>query len=260
MTRVTIPQDGWDSKACQHIDLGLLQEIIPAAMIEELLETYQMWEAHERKLDMVALMYWLMALHLYLHLLQRTVYARLVSRLRTVRDDVPRSILSKSAFSYRREQLGSDLLEELFRRIAGPHATAETKGAFWRGMRLIALDGTVESVPDTASKRETFRYRTDDPDSHSPFPQARLVPLSLVTSIRRASIGASLLQEIGHQRLPKQRVRIQARVVKRMRSRYERKKPEHRHVPPFETRSGISPDHYVSRLSPDRRAALFDPY
>lgn len=177
MTSITIPQDGWDGKVCQHIDLGLLQEVIPPAMIEELLETYQMWEARERKLNMVVMTYWLMALHLYPHLSQRAVYAKLVSGLRTVRDDVPQAIPAKSAFSYRREQLGSDLLEELFHQVAGPRATPQTPGAFWRGMRLMALDGTVESVPDTASNRETFRYSTDDPDSHSPFPQARLVLL-----------------------------------------------------------------------------------
>jgi len=59
--------------------------------------------------------------------------------------------------------------------VAGPQATPETPGAFWKGMRLLALDGTVESLPDTPSNRESFRYSTDDELSHSPFPQARLV-------------------------------------------------------------------------------------
>jgi DDE family transposase/transposase IS4-like protein len=136
-----------------------------------------MWETRERQLNMVALTYWLIALHLYPKRSQRAVYAKLVSGLRAVRDDVPQAIPAKSAFSYRREQLGSDLLEELFAQVAGPKATAETPGAFWRGMRLLALDGTVESVPDTESNRETFCSSTNDPISHSPFPQARLVLL-----------------------------------------------------------------------------------
>lgn len=177
MTIVTIPQGAWDGKVSQQIDFGLLQEVIPPSLIEELLETYQMWETRERQLNRVALVYWLIALHLYPKLSQRAVYAKLVSGLRTMRDDVPESIPAKSAFSYQREQLGSDLLEDLFHQMAGPQATMETPGAFWHGMRLLALDGTVESVPDTASNRETFRYSTDDPNSHSPFPQARLVLL-----------------------------------------------------------------------------------
>lgn len=177
MALATICQEYWDGKVCQQIDLGLLQEVIPPADIEALLETYQMWETRERKLNMVVLVYWLIALHLFPCLSQRDVYAKLVSGLRTYRDDVPEQIPVKSAFSYRREQLGSEILEELFRQCAGPKATAETPGAFWHGKRLLALDGTLESVPDTADNREVFRYSTDDSESHSPFPQARLVLL-----------------------------------------------------------------------------------
>ena len=149
--------------------------MLPVSQIEELLETYQMWEQRERKLNMVAMVYWLLGLHLYPHLSQRAVYAKLVSGLRTMRDDVPEAIPSKSAFSYRREQLGSELLEELFVHCAGPQATQQTPGAFWKGMRLLALDGTVESLADTASNRETFQYSSDEELSHSPIPQARLV-------------------------------------------------------------------------------------
>ena len=173
----TIRQGIEESKVCQQIELGLLQEMLPSAMIEELLETYQMWEERERKLNMVVLTYWLIALHLYPHLSQRAVYAKLVSGHRVWRDDVPQQTPVKSAFSYRREQLGSELLEELFARCAGPKASQQTPGAFWHGMRLLAIDGTVESVPDTPSNREAFRYSIDDPQAHSPFPQARLVLL-----------------------------------------------------------------------------------
>lgn len=173
----TIRQIQQESKVCQQMDLGLLQEVLLCAMIEDLLETYQMWEERERKLNMVVLTYWLIALHLYPQLSQRAVYAKLVSGQRAWRDDVPQQIPVKSAFSYRREQLGRELLEELVAKLAGPKATKHTPGAFWRGLRLLAIDGTVESVPDTPSNREAFRYSIDDEQAHSPFPQARLVLL-----------------------------------------------------------------------------------
>jgi Transposase DDE domain/Insertion element 4 transposase N-terminal len=173
----TIPENGLGDKVCQQIDMGLLQEVIPPSLIEELLETYQMWEERERKTNMVGIIYWLIALHLYPSLSQRRVYGKMVSGLRTVRDDVPEEIPARSAFSYRRDQLGSEILQELFVRCAGPKASAQTPGAFWKGMRLLAIDGTVESVADTPSNREAFRYSSDDEDSHSPFPQARLLLL-----------------------------------------------------------------------------------
>ena len=173
----TIAQTELESKVCHQIDMGLLQEVIPPSMIEELLETYQMWEERERKTNMVTIVYWLIALHVYPSLSQRRVYGKMVSGLRTVRDDVAEQIPVRSALSYRRNQLGSEILQELFAKLAGPKATAQTPGAFWKGMRLLAIDGTVESVADTPDNRETFRYSSDDELSHSPFPQARLVLL-----------------------------------------------------------------------------------
>lgn len=175
--RLTIPENGCDDKVCHQIDLGMLQEVIPLSLLEELLETYQMWEEREQKTKMVVIVYWLIALHLYPKLSQRRVYGKMVSGLRSGRDDVPEQIPVKSAFSYRRSQLGSELLQELFARCAGPKATAQTPAAFWKGRRLLAVDGTVESVPDTPSNREAFRDSSDDECSHSPFPQARLLLL-----------------------------------------------------------------------------------
>src|SRR3989440_12961667 len=174
---MSIAENGLPDKVCRQIDMGLLQEVIPPSQIEELLETYQMWEERERKTNMVTMGYWLIALHLYPSLSQRRVYGKMVSGLRTTRDDVPEAIPVRSAFSYRRSQLGSEIMQELFVRCAGPKANAQTPGAFWKGMRLLARDGTVESVADTASNRAAFRYSTDDELSHSPFPQARLLLL-----------------------------------------------------------------------------------
>jgi len=204
--RLTIPENGLDDKVCHQIDLGMVQEVIEPRLIEELLDTYQMWEERERKTNMVAISYWLMALHLYPKLSQRGAYGKMVSGLRTTRDDVPEGIPSRSAFSYRRNQLGSEIMQELFVKSAGPKANAQTSGAFWKGMRLLALDGTVESVADTADNREAFRYSTDDEVSHSPFPQVRLLLLiecgthlicdAEISSCRQAEAnGARLLLE-----------------------------------------------------------------
>lgn len=175
--RLTILENGLDDKVCHQIDLGMLQEVLPPHLIEEFLETYQMWEEREQKTNMLAIVYWLIALHLSPTLSQRRVYGKMVSGLRTTRDDVAEAIPVRSAFSYRRKQLGSELLQELFACCAGPKASAQSPGAFWKGMRLLAIDGTVESVADTPSNREAFRYSTDADCSHSPFPQARLVML-----------------------------------------------------------------------------------
>jgi hypothetical protein len=38
--------------------------VIPLSVLEELLETYQMWEEREHKTNRVVILYWLIALHL----------------------------------------------------------------------------------------------------------------------------------------------------------------------------------------------------
>ena len=77
--------------------------------------------------------------------------------------------------------------------------------------------------PTQISFTETIRIRDEN-----------LIPLSLVNAPRGPHMVERVIKEIGEQRLPKQRVRIQPRVVKRGRSRYERKKPEHWQAPPLE--------------------------
>lgn len=204
--RDTILENGLQDKVCHQIDMGLIQEVIPPYMIKELLETYQMWEERERKTNMVTIVYWLIALHVYPTLSQRRVYGKLVSGLRMIRDDVAEQIPARSALSYRRNQLGSELLAELFAKLAGPKATEQQTRAYRIGMRLLALDGTVEPVADTADNREAFRYSNNDDLSHSPFPQARLLLLiecgthvicdAEISSCRQAeAMGARLLLE-----------------------------------------------------------------
>jgi hypothetical protein len=65
MTQVTIRQDQWDGNVYQQMDVGLQQEVLPMERIEELLNTDQLWESREKNLNMVAMVYWLIALHLY---------------------------------------------------------------------------------------------------------------------------------------------------------------------------------------------------
>jgi hypothetical protein len=61
-----------------------------------------------------------------------------------------------------------------------------------------------------------------------------LAPLALVSHVRRLHLIELMLHEMGQQRLPKQPLRIQARVLKRSHPRYAHKKPEHWHAIPFQ--------------------------
>ena len=81
-----------------------------------------------------------------------------------------------NAITYRRYQVGPRPLVALFKECCRPLATPETVGAFLFGLRLMALDSTIEDVPDTPANDQAFgRYSA--PRGASAFPQVRCVYL-----------------------------------------------------------------------------------
>ena len=57
--------------------------------------------------------------------------------------------LANSSWSDRRARLPWAVFADLMRRALRPIATRRHRGAFWRGWRLVALDGTQYSVTNT---------------------------------------------------------------------------------------------------------------
>jgi hypothetical protein len=57
--------------------------------------------------------------------------------------------LADSSWADRRARLPWDIFAELMRRVLRPQATPRQREAFWRGWRLVALDGTQFSLTNT---------------------------------------------------------------------------------------------------------------
>jgi hypothetical protein len=74
-----------------------------------------------------------------------------------------------------RQRLGSEPLVELHRLVVKPMATEQTPGAFYRGMRKVAFDGTVLDVPDCEAHQHLGR--SSGSRGEGPFPQVRKVSL-----------------------------------------------------------------------------------
>ncbi len=58
----------------------------------------------------------------------------------------------------------------LFALVARPLATPNTPGAFLNGLRLMAVDGTVFDVPDTAANARVWGYPGSRPGTQAAFP------------------------------------------------------------------------------------------
>ena len=67
-----------------------------------------------------------------------------------------REPLADSSWSDRRLRLPWEIFTELMRRALRPRATARQRDAFWRGWRLVALDGTQFSLINTPQITDTF--------------------------------------------------------------------------------------------------------
>jgi hypothetical protein len=84
-----------------------------------------------------------------------------------------------AALVYRRRQLGTPVMRHLFQHVCHPMATEQTKGAFRFGLRLMAIDGTLDEVADTPANALYFG-RMSSGKHQSPFPQVRCVYLAEV--------------------------------------------------------------------------------
>ncbi|MEX6431253.1 transposase domain-containing protein, partial [Ferrimicrobium acidiphilum] len=63
---------------------------------------------------------------------------------------------SSGALTQARARLGGGVMKMLFERIASPTSTEGSIGSWWRGLRLVAIDGTVFDLPDTEANSAHF--------------------------------------------------------------------------------------------------------
>jgi hypothetical protein len=83
---------------------------------------------------------------------------------------------SKSAISQARTRLGSDVMRRLAERVLRPLAAEGAPGAWYRGLRVMALDGSCMDVADEAANAAFFGYPGAS-RGQSAFPQARVLGL-----------------------------------------------------------------------------------
>jgi hypothetical protein len=165
-----------ECKIADYVTLPQLETIIPPHVIQEVLTEYDAWEERERKLNMQAMVYLVIALALYPKCSTREVYRRLLEGL-PLEYEKSEEVPTPGALCQRRQQLGVTPLRCLFTRLAHPVAQPQTHAAFRFGLRLVAVDGTMENLPDTDANRTVFPYHCLEEFSRCPFPQARCVLL-----------------------------------------------------------------------------------
>ena len=143
-----------------------MTQVVPFEMVDDILQTTGAVQARVRDLPSRVVVYLLLAAGLFAECGYRQVWARLTSGL----DGLAVAAPTSSALAQARRRIGVKPLAALFALIAGPAAAAER----WRGMLLVAIDGTTMSVPDSQANLAVYGRQTG---SHggSGYPLLRLV-------------------------------------------------------------------------------------
>jgi hypothetical protein len=175
--RYRLRQLDLDDKMCQQVSLEVFEHVYPREIMCEQLSLHQAWEERERALNMFVLIHLLLAAALWTRLAYPRVLERLARPLHVLGLALQAMQVRGSAISYRRAQLGLAPLQGLFARCCRPVCTPATPGAYRFGKRLMALDGTMQDVPDTQANAAAFA-RPSNQYGAGPFPQIRLVLLS----------------------------------------------------------------------------------
>lgn len=134
------------------IDLDALK-LFPVEDVERILDRTRRNSKRRRKLPAYVMVYYLVALGLLMGVGAREVLRRILQRQRE-RYRIP--IATDAAVTKARQRLGVEPLIALFNEHVRPIATHAVRGAWFKGRRLVAMDGSTLHVTDTPANVRAF--------------------------------------------------------------------------------------------------------
>jgi hypothetical protein len=164
------------AKTAGAIPVATLAEVIPPAIVEQAIERSHARGTRRRKLPPGLVAITIVVLGLFAGATVRGALVKALQGLRLRSDFTTAEPAGHSGICQARYRYGPGLLRELFGLICQPLAGAETPGAFLFGMRLMALDGTIEAVADTPANEKAFG-RFHGPRGPSAYPQIKNIYL-----------------------------------------------------------------------------------
>ena len=165
------------SRITDYISLGVIARFFPVQKIHEVLEETKRASVRERDLPAHVVVYYVIALALYMRSSYREVLRCLLEGVQWLRDPSSKvKVAGKSGISQARSRLGAEPLKKLYDAVATPIAEKRTKGAWYRQWRIVSLDGSTLDVADTADNDQAFG-RPGSSRGSSAFPKIRFVAL-----------------------------------------------------------------------------------
>ncbi len=176
-------------RVSDHISLGVIAKTFPPDRVRQVLAETGKASERERDLPAQVMMYYAIAMALYMGSSTREVLRCLLEGLRWLWGADAVKVAGKSGISQARSRLGELPLRRLYEQVVQPVATRATKGAWYRTWQLASLDGSSLDVADTAENGACFGYPGAS-RGESAFPQLRFV--ALVENGTHVLFGAKL--------------------------------------------------------------------
>jgi len=145
-----------EDQFCRAITVDVVSAVIGSDKIEQALAENGVCEQRVRKLPARLTLLLCIMMNLLTDLSLAYVLVRMLRGTRLLCDVSVKELASKSAISRARYRLGAKVMQSLFKQVCQPIATEQSQGAFAYGLRLVAIDGTVENMADTPENEAFF--------------------------------------------------------------------------------------------------------
>jgi hypothetical protein len=165
------------SRITDRISLGVIAQTFPLTKVRAVLAATAKGSVRERDLPAHVVIYYVIALALYMQSSYREVLRCLLEGIQWLLEPSARiKVAGNSGISQARTRLGWEPLRQLHDAVVKPIAVRATKGAWYRGWRLVSLDGSTLDVADEKGNDQAFG-RPGASRGTSAYPQIRFVAL-----------------------------------------------------------------------------------
>lgn len=165
------------SRITDYVSLGVITKTFPLQRVRAVLAATGKASLRERDLPAHVVLYYVIALALYMQSSYREVLRCLLEGLQWLRDPaLTLRVAGNSGISQARTRLGWEPLRQLHDEVVKPIAVAATQGAWYRQWRLVSLDGSTMDVADEQANEEAFG-RPGASRGSSAYPKLRFVCL-----------------------------------------------------------------------------------
>jgi hypothetical protein len=145
------------ARITDYISLGVLTKTFPLDRVNAAVAAAGKASRRQRDLPAHVVLYYVIALTLYMRVSYREVLRRLLEGIKwLLGPEWEVKVAGKSGISQARTRLGWEPLKQLHAEVVAPIDVKRTQGAWYRDLRLVSLDGSTMDVADNRNNEKAF--------------------------------------------------------------------------------------------------------